>query len=48
MSETVGGGVALPGWWADEQYCYLTTAGRRTGRSHEIEIWFGAHEAART
>jgi deazaflavin-dependent oxidoreductase (nitroreductase family) len=25
---------------ADEQYCYLTTIGRRTGRPHEIEIWF--------
>jgi deazaflavin-dependent oxidoreductase (nitroreductase family) len=23
-----------------EQYCYLTTTGRVTGRSHEIEIWF--------
>jgi deazaflavin-dependent oxidoreductase (nitroreductase family) len=26
---------------ADEQYCYLTTTGRRTGRPHTIEIWFG-------
>ena len=25
---------------ADEEYCYLTTAGRATGRPHEIEIWF--------
>ena len=25
----------------DEQFCYLTTVGRRTGRPHEIEIWFG-------
>ena len=24
-----------------EQYCYLTTTGRVTGRPHEIEIWFG-------
>jgi hypothetical protein len=23
------------------EYCYLTTTGRVTGRSHEIEIWFG-------
>jgi deazaflavin-dependent oxidoreductase (nitroreductase family) len=23
-----------------EQFCYLTTTGRVTGRSHEIEIWF--------
>lgn len=22
--------------------CYLTTVGRRSGRTHEIEIWFGA------
>lgn len=25
-----------------EQYCYLTTTGRRTGNPHEIEIWFAA------
>ncbi len=25
-----------------EQYCYLTTTGRRTGQPHEIEIWFAA------
>lgn len=25
---------------ADEDYCYLTTTGRRTGRPHTIEIWF--------
>ena len=24
----------------DEECCYLTTTGRRTGRRHEIEIWF--------
>jgi deazaflavin-dependent oxidoreductase (nitroreductase family) len=23
-----------------EQFCYLTTTGRVTGRPHEIEIWF--------
>ncbi len=27
---------------AGEDYCYLTTTGRITGRSHQIEIWFGA------
>lgn len=27
---------------ADADYCYVTTTGRRTGKSHEIEIWFGA------
>ena len=26
---------------ASEQYCYLTTRGRRTGNPRTIEIWFG-------
>jgi deazaflavin-dependent oxidoreductase (nitroreductase family) len=26
---------------AKEEYCYLTTVGRVSGRPHEIEIWFG-------
>ncbi len=26
---------------AKEEYCYLTTMRRVTGRPHEIEIWFG-------
>jgi deazaflavin-dependent oxidoreductase (nitroreductase family) len=25
---------------ADEQFCYLTTTGRVSGRPHTIEIWF--------
>jgi deazaflavin-dependent oxidoreductase (nitroreductase family) len=25
---------------AAEDFCYLTTTGRRSGRPHEIEIWF--------
>ncbi len=25
---------------ADDDFCYLTTIGRRSGRSHTIEIWF--------
>jgi deazaflavin-dependent oxidoreductase (nitroreductase family) len=25
-----------------EEYCYLTTVGRRTGRPHTIELWFAA------
>ncbi len=25
---------------AGEDFCYLTTTGRATGRPHEIEIWF--------
>jgi deazaflavin-dependent oxidoreductase (nitroreductase family) len=27
---------------AAEEYCSLTTTGRRTGRPHRIEIWFAA------
>lgn len=26
---------------AGEEYCYLITTGRISGRPHEIEIWFG-------
>jgi deazaflavin-dependent oxidoreductase (nitroreductase family) len=26
---------------ASEDFCYVTTTGRVTGRPHEIEIWFG-------
>ncbi len=28
---------------AREAFCYLTTTGRRTGKPHEIEIWFALH-----
>jgi len=28
---------------SSEDYCYLTTKGRVSGRAHEIEIWFGVH-----
>jgi deazaflavin-dependent oxidoreductase (nitroreductase family) len=27
---------------ATDDYCYLTTIGRRTGRPHRIEIWYAA------
>lgn len=37
MSELLSG-------FASEEYCYLTTTGRITGRPHEIEIWFGLRE----
>ena len=30
----------LQGDWKNEDFCYLTTAGRVTGRPHTIEIWF--------
>lgn len=29
---------------AHEEFCYLTTTGRITGRPHRIEIWFALHE----
>jgi deazaflavin-dependent oxidoreductase (nitroreductase family) len=29
---------------AEENFCYLTTAGRISGRPHTIEIWFALHE----
>jgi deazaflavin-dependent oxidoreductase (nitroreductase family) len=36
----------LPVDLADQDFCYLTTTGRRTGRPHTIEIWFGARDGA--
>jgi deazaflavin-dependent oxidoreductase (nitroreductase family) len=33
---------------ADEDFCYLTTKGRVTGRLHEIEIWFALVPETRT
>jgi len=29
---------------ADRDFAYLTTTGRRTGKEHTIEIWFGLHD----
>jgi deazaflavin-dependent oxidoreductase (nitroreductase family) len=29
---------------AEENFCYLTTTGRNSGRPHTIEIWFAFHE----
>ena len=29
---------------AEEDFCYLTTTGRVSGRPHTIEIWFALHE----
>jgi deazaflavin-dependent oxidoreductase (nitroreductase family) len=31
---------------AKEDYCYLTTTGRVTGKPHEIEIWFGVQNSS--
>ncbi|MGH2662136.1 MAG: nitroreductase family deazaflavin-dependent oxidoreductase [Actinomycetota bacterium] len=30
------------GGLSGESFCYVTTTGRRSGKPHEIEIWFGA------
>lgn len=30
---------------ADEDYCYVTTTGRVSGRPREIEIWFGLQDS---
>ena len=32
---------------ASEQFCYLTTRGRRTGNDHTIEIWFAKNPERR-
>ena len=29
---------------ADKDFAYLTTTGRRTGKEHTIEIWFGLRD----
>ena len=31
--------------YAGEDYCYLTTTGRVTGRPHTVEIWFALHNS---
>ena len=33
---------------AEEDFCYLTTTGRVTGRPHEIEMWFSLVPQAQT
>ncbi|MCL4875433.1 MAG: nitroreductase family deazaflavin-dependent oxidoreductase [Anaerolineae bacterium] len=30
----------------NEEYLYLTTTGRKSGKPHEIEIWFVEHHGA--
>ncbi|MCC6615063.1 MAG: nitroreductase family deazaflavin-dependent oxidoreductase [Anaerolineae bacterium] len=30
---------------AEPQFLYLTTTGHKTGKTHEIEIWFVFHDA---
>jgi deazaflavin-dependent oxidoreductase (nitroreductase family) len=36
--------TADPRQFADEDFCYLTTRGRVSGRPHTIEIWFALDE----
>jgi deazaflavin-dependent oxidoreductase (nitroreductase family) len=36
--------TALLSQLSTEEYCYLITTGRVSGRPHEIEIWFGARD----
>jgi deazaflavin-dependent oxidoreductase (nitroreductase family) len=33
---------------AREQFCYLTTTGRKSGKRHTIEIWFAMEPGGRT
>ena len=50
LSSIVGqrtGDGYLPGI-DDEDFCYITTTGRRTGNPHRIEIWFAAEPGGRT
>ena len=32
----------------DEDFCYITTTGRRTGKPHRVEIWFAGQPGGRT
>ena len=34
--------MAIPVELAARDFCYVTTTGRTTGKSHRIEIWFAA------
>ena len=38
-------GPTAPPAARDDDFCYLTTRGRVTGRRHEIEIWFALEGA---
>ena len=47
MSQTAPDRESAPAWLVEHaaaSVCYLTTWGRRTGREHEIEIWFAVHD----
>ena len=32
--------MVIPSDWPAHPFCYLTTTGRRSGKSHRIEIWY--------
>jgi hypothetical protein len=36
-------GIELSPEEAREQYCYLITTGRVSGKAHEVEMWFAVH-----
>ena len=40
-----GNEPAWPESQAGADFCYVTTTGRRSGRAHTIEIWFGARKS---
>lgn len=42
--DTAENGVMSSQGWGAENFCHLTTTGRRTGRQHTIEIWFGVSD----
>ena len=44
-SQRTGGGYVAD---IEEDFCYITTTGRRTGNPHRIEIWFAAAPGSRT
>lgn len=44
MTDDSRGARPSPVRWAGEQFAYLTTTGRRTGRAHRIEIWFAVED----
>ena len=44
MNDPVSITVKLLDRLAKEEYCYLTTTGRVTGKPHQIEIWFGLND----
>ena len=35
--------MSVPDGWAEAEFYYVTTTGRRTGRPHTVEIWCVAH-----